>query len=490
MTPPARTTLSLIACGVVLAGALGAAGQIDARGEAGRFVALMMVAASAYVAALRLVWRGPAAGGGAFAACVLLAVVARAAIAGGAPLVSDDVYRYLWDGRVQQFGLSPYEAAPVDPALAGIHTEATRRIDPTSAVLPSLYPPLAQRFFLVVTAVDDSVAAMVAAVVVCDLLTLLVLWRWLVTSGRNRWWVLAYAWHPLVILEGAAGAHVDAVGTLLVATAAWALARRRSLAAAMAIAGAVAVKFLPLVLLPLLWRRVRLRHAAVAGAGVALLYLPFMQPTGVLPIGSLATYAAQWRFNGPLFRWIEAWVGVPGAVAAAVGAGLAAAVLARRRLPPDAPAAWAWPLGVTVALMPAVYPWYLVWMTPFLTSRAVAPLVVWTLVAPLTYLVWTSHLAGRGWFVPGWVELVEYGLVAGAAVWLWAGGRWRGASVGQHAAARHPAAGIVRRPAQAAGVSADAGPIDKGDPAGPPSYETDRHRSAPGSVYEQREVEC
>ena len=339
MTPPARTTLSLIACGVVLAGALGAAGQIDARGEAGRFVALMMVAASAYVAALRLVWRGPAAGGGAFAACVLLAVVARAAIAGGAPLVSDDVYRYLWDGRVQQFGLSPYEAAPVDPALAGIHTEATRRIDPTSAVLPSLYPPLAQRFFLAVTAVDDSVAAMVAAVVVCDLLTLLVLWRWLVTSGRNRWWVLAYAWHPLVILEGAAGGarrrrRHAARRDGRVGAGAPALPRggdgdRRGGGGEVLAAGAAAA--------PLAagcasgtprWR----------GAGVALLYLPFMQPTGVLPIGSLATYAAQWRFNGPLFRWIEAWVGVPGAVAAAVGAGLAAAVLARRRLPPDAPA--------------------------------------------------------------------------------------------------------------------------------------------------------
>lgn len=419
MKPPARAAPALLACGIVLAVALGTAGRMDARGEAGRFAALMMLAGAAYIASLCVVRRGPPAGTGTLVACVAVAVAARAALAAGAPLVSDDVYRYIWDGRVQQFGLSPYEAVPDDPALAALHTAETRRIDPTSAVLPSIYPPLAQRFFLAVTAVDDSVAAMVAAVVLCDLLTLLVLWRWLAGSGRNPWWVLAYGWHPLVILEGASGAHVDAVGTLLVVLGARALARRRSLAAALALAAAVAVKFLPLVLAPLLWRRVRLRHAAAAGVGLALLYLPFVGPDGTLPIGSLATYAAQWRFNGPLFRGLELWVGIPGAVAAAVGAGLAAAAAARRRLGPDDPAAWAWPLGITVAFLPAVYPWYLVWVTPFLTSRAVAPLTAWTVVAPLTYLVWTPHLAGEGWFVPGWVELVEYGLVTGVAAWVW-----------------------------------------------------------------------
>ena len=410
---------ALLGCGVVLAGALGAAGQIDARGEAGRFAALMMVAAAAYVASLRVVGRGPPAGTGSLAVCVAVALAARAALASGAPLVSDDVYRYLWDGRVQQFGLSPYETVPDDPALAGLHTAETRRIDPTSAVLPSIYPPLAQRFFLAVTVLDDSVGAMVAAVVLCDLLTLLVLWRWLVGAGRDPWWVLAYAWHPLVILESAAGAHVDALGTLLVVLGAWALARRRPLASALALAGAVAVKFLPLVLAPLLWRRVRLRHVAAAVAGLVLLYLPFVVSDGTLPIGSLATYAAQWRFNGPLFRWLEALVGIPGAVAAAIGAGLMAAVAARRRLGPEEPAAWAWPLGATVAFLPAVYPWYLVWVTPFLTSRAVAPLTAWTLLVPLSYLVWTPHLAGDGWFVPGWVELVEYGAAAGVAAWVW-----------------------------------------------------------------------
>ena len=120
------------------------------------------------------------------------------------------------------------------------------------------------------------------------------------------------------------------------------------------------------------------------------------------------------------------------------------------------------------AFLPAVYPWYLVWMTPFLTARPVAPLAAWTLVAPLTYLVWTSHLAGRGWFVPGWVELVEYGLVAGCAAWVWYGGRRRPAA-GARGAGRGGARRAVGAGSAPGSGGVGAGPIDKGAPAGRPS---------------------
>ena len=83
------------------------------------------------------------------------------ALFGAAPLVSDDAYRYVWDGRVQRFGLSPYETVPNDPALAYLHTDLTRRIDPTSAALPTIYPPAAELFFRSVTTLHESVTSMV-----------------------------------------------------------------------------------------------------------------------------------------------------------------------------------------------------------------------------------------------------------------------------------------------------------------------------------------
>ena len=77
-------------------------------------------------------------------------------------------------------------------------------------------------------------------------------------------------------------------------------------------------------------------------------------------------------------------------------------------------------------LLPAIYPWYLVWLIPFLGPRTLWPLAVWTLASMLTYTVWTPHLAGDGWILPVWVEPVEYGLVVGVAGWMWWDRRRRG----------------------------------------------------------------
>ncbi len=69
--------------------------------------------------------------------------------------------------------------------------------------------------------------------------------------------------------------------------------------------------------------------------------------------------------------------------------------------------------------MPAVYPWYLVWVVPFLTVRATWPLVAWSLAVLLTYAVWISETAGAGWVLPDWVLPVEFGCVAVGAVAAW-----------------------------------------------------------------------
>ncbi|MCY4598621.1 MAG: hypothetical protein OXF27_01700 [Acidobacteria bacterium] len=418
----------ILGCGAGQLLLLAGVSHLDARVATLPFLWLLGGASVAYVATLLLLVRRPHGSRRQLAACLLIAVAGRLLLLGAAPIASDDVYRYLWDGRVQRYASTPSAGAPADPALAGLHTADTRRIDPTSAVLPAIYPPAAQLFLRAVTAIHESVTAVAAAMIVCDLLIMLLLWRWLAAGGRSPWWVLAYAWHPLPAIEGAAAGHIDLLGTLLVVAAAAALHARRTLAASLTLAAAFSVKFLPLVLAPLLWRRVRLRDGLAAVAAVGLLYLPFIGGAVTVPIGSLPQYAAQWRFNGPLFAWIEAAVGAPVAFVLAVGAGLAAAAAARARLPATAPEAWAWPLAATLLLLPTVYPWYLVWMIPFLAAPRAWPLIVWTLAAPLTYIVWTVRASGAGWVLPGWVEPIEYGLLIAALAVAWAVRRRAGES--------------------------------------------------------------
>ena len=407
--------------GAILWAALTAVTFIDARAESATLLGLVVAASAAYVAALWAV-RGWTMSRRELTWCLLLALTWRLPLAAAAPVLSDDVYRYVWDGRVQRLGYNPFETAPADPALEALQTDVTRRIDPTSAALPTIYPPAAQLFFRAVTAVHESVGALLLATLLCDALIVWVLWQWLGASGGGAMVVLAYAWHPLVAIEGAGGGHVDLLGTLLVVGSAWLLTRRRTLGASIVFVVAVAVKFLPIVLAPLFWGRVRVRDMAVAGAVGVGLYLPFLGTIGGLPTGSLGTYTEKWRFNGPLFAWLEPSVGIVGSLCVAVGAGLLVAAAARRWLGPEAPSAWAWPVATTVLLLPAIYPWYLLWVTPFLSAPALAPLVAWTLASLLTYAVWGPALSGLGWVLPDWVMPVEYGLVAATAVltlWMW-----------------------------------------------------------------------
>tara|TARA_B100001123_G_scaffold412301_1_gene509420 strand:+ start:4335 stop:5534 length:1200 start_codon:yes stop_codon:yes gene_type:complete len=391
---------------------------MDARVEADLFVQLLMVNVGVYLVAVCLIGRWKNRGGASFAVCVLLAIAWRVVVITGAPVASDDVYRYIWDGRVQQQGLNPYEVTPDSSSYEHLHDELSQKIAPASAVLPTVYPPGAQLFFRAVTKLDESVFAMVAAVVLCDLLVALVLWRWLLSTGRNPNWVLLYLFHPLVTIEGAGGGHIDIIGTLFVVIAAHALHQRRTLISSVALALAFSTKFLSLVLVPLLWRRVLMRDALVACGLVVVLYLPFTDRLLNFPSGSLAVYAAQWRFNGPFFAWIEYLLGIVPAVTVAVGSGLIVAIVARRWSSSDSPEAWAWPMATTLLFMPTVYPWYLVWLTPFLISRYTWPLLCWSCGILLTYVVWSSEASGLGWILPTWVEPLEYGLLATVALFV------------------------------------------------------------------------
>jgi Na+(H+)/acetate symporter ActP len=116
-------------------------------------------------------------------------------------------------------------------------------------------------------------------------------------------WVLAFAWNPLLATETAGSGHVDIVGVLLLVVAFAALLRRWRTIATVAFALAVAVKFLPIVLLPLYWRGVRIRDAVLGAGTFALLYLPFIHD-GRIPMGSLGIYVQSFRFNDPVFTWL------------------------------------------------------------------------------------------------------------------------------------------------------------------------------------------
>lgn len=350
-------------------------------------------------------------------AVLVLALAIRAPLAVPPVNADNDMVRYLWDGRVQTLGYSPYAVLPSDPEMASTHTDETRRMP--SLRSPTPYPPAAQLFFRLVVSVHDSTRAMKLALEACDLLTILVLWRWLAMTGRPEWLVMTYAWNPLVILEIAHSGHLDALGALWILASAYWLTRGRTALASIAYVLAIATKLLPIVLLPLFWKRVRLRDALLGAVVLTMLYLAYTRD-GVLPFGAVPNVVAHIRFNGPTFKFLAA-IGTPRVAAlAAVALGMIIAAWSRWRLRQDDPAAWAWPMAIALAAAPVIYPWYLLYFTPFLLSCTTLPLVAWTITIIPTYVVW--ELAGHGarWVVPASVMAWEYGvvLVVAAIVYL------------------------------------------------------------------------
>jgi alpha-1,6-mannosyltransferase len=329
------------------------------------------------------------------------------------PGPDDDVHRYIWDGRLQRLGYNPYIVVPSDPAAKGMHTPETRNLN--NPDLPSPYPAGAQLFFRAVTAIQESTFAFKVAFVLCEFAIVFVLLDVLRCTGRAAYLVLAYAWNPLLAIEVAGSGHIDIVGALLLLVSAAALVRRWRATAAVGLGLATAVKFLPVVLLPLYWKRVRIRDAALAAAVVALLYVPFLNH-GRIPIGSLGTYVQNFRFNGPVFAAL-AQVAPPQLLAElAVLVGLVTATWLRRAAPEFSPDLMAWPMAACLLCAPVVFPWYLLWLLPFLTSASTLLMIIWTVSIIPTYVQWHLRALGRPWgALPGWVMLLEYGCVAIAA---------------------------------------------------------------------------
>jgi hypothetical protein len=380
------------------------------------FIASSVVAGVAYLLAIREFLSTPAFPRPVVVFGITMAVLWQLAFLRMPSGPDDDIRRYVWDGHLQRLGYNPYTVVPSDPASADLHTAETRNLNNPN--FPSPYPAGAQLFFRAITAIHESTFAMKVALVICGFAIIFILLDILRRDGRGSHLVLAYAWNPLLAIDVAGSGHIDIVGALLLLVSFDALERRSRAIAAITFGLAIAVKLLPVVLLPIYWKRVRIRDAVLAATVVALLYVPFLKQGGI-PIGSLIAFVQMFRFNDPLFAQLEGVVPQIAAGLPVVFGFLIAARLRKTRkitLPEPSPDVFAWPMAASLLCAPTIYPWYLLWLLPFLRSVSTLPIVIWTVSIIPTYVVWHLRSLGRPWSVPGWILLLEYAPVAAAGV--------------------------------------------------------------------------
>lgn len=326
----------------------------------------------------------------------------------GPPATSSDSARYAWDGIVQQAGISPYRYVPADPALRslrpdwlfqdrapggtcapGLYPASTSAPGTSNSAdspgsytlctainrpqVPTIYPALAEIYFLAVRLLPDASVSFIAfqlAGLILSLLTTAGLLAFLRRNSRPlhvaAWW----AWSPLVLLEAVNNAHVDVLGAVLATAAVLLLARGKVLSSGLAFGAAVAVKLVPVIMAPGMLFRRPWRFAATAALTFAVSYLPYVLISGGAVIGYLPGYLLEEGYgSGPSARFALVRMVVPDEWATALGAILllATAVYLWRTVDPQRP----WDkqvvmVGAVLLTVSPSYPWYALLLVPLI----------------------------------------------------------------------------------------------------------------------------
>jgi len=400
----------------------------DLRVHTFAMIALWLAAHAAYLAAW-LVTRGapprdpiptPVPTGHERRACLWvvlgIAALARILFLPTEPTLSEDVYRYLWDGRLVTRGVNPFAAAPSDPSLAAHRDPLLERLNHPD--VPTIYPPAAQLFFAAVAAVRADPRVFKAALLLAECVLVLALLALLRARGLPPERIILVAWNPLVIVESYGSGHHDLVLAALLCVSLALLERGRKLSGGLAWGLAAATKYTPLLLVPFFARRRYWGFLAVGLATGILLTVPFLGAGGAL-LSGLGTYLRHWEFNGPLYPVLATVTGsgLAARVILAVALVLGTAAVARHAR--SASGATLAVFACALAASPTVYPWYLVPMIALLPLHPSPSLLALSGLVALSYAPLPRYHALGEWTLPAWIPWIEYGgtaLVALAAV--------------------------------------------------------------------------
>lgn len=326
-----------------------------------------------------------------------LAVVMNGILWFTPPTLSDDMYRYVWDGRVQAQGISPYRYPPNSVALLDLRDDAVYPSINRKAVV-TVYPPAAEATYAFLWhLVPDSVRFFQAAMTLGSLVAAGLLVGLLKTVGQSTARVVIFLWSPLLIYETAHAAHIDGLVIPLLVGLWWARVREKDTLVGLLLGLATAMKLYPLLLFPALWRPThstgRWRMPLVFGGTLALCYLPYYLQIGSGVLGYLPSYFKE-RFNAGLAAiliffmergGLDAQTGI--ILINIVALGVIALLLILRPATDGATAVRRsiWLIGAFTLLSQNLFSWYMLWLLP-LAALFVEPSPRWG----LSFNSWTG----------------------------------------------------------------------------------------------------
>ena len=369
---------------------------------------------------------------------IIFAVIFRACLLSADPTVlSKDMYRYIWDGRVQQNGFNPYQHPPDAAELKELRDN---KVYPSinRKSYPTLYPAGAQIFFrLFHMIVGESVWGYKGLMTLFDVLTLFVLLALLRIYGFDDTRLIIYAWNPLVIFEIAYSGHLEGLTVFWMVLSLYLHAIHKQIPAIACLAIASAIKLYPALLLPtLLNRGERIKGILTFGVSFVLLYVPFLvagrKVLGFLPIYlqnpnesfNLGLKYLMMYLLPQLNYYLLSNIFLLGLMAAGLH------IFFKSKQKNQAIRYGYLIMGLLMVLMPAsLHAWYVIILIPFLCFFPAIAWLLFSCTVTLSYLKYVSPSAT----MPPSVLMLEYGtlitLLAGGYILRWVAAKDRESAV-------------------------------------------------------------
>ncbi|MCP4522049.1 MAG: hypothetical protein GY827_10225 [Cytophagales bacterium] len=339
------------------------------------------------------------------------------------PELSDDYFRFIWDGLLTTKEISPFELIPTQVGDLGVSTQKYLLEQMNSPNYFSVYPPVCQFVFALGAFISpNSVWGAMLVMKVCFLLfeigSIFLIKHLLTKLDLGTHKVVYYALNPLVIVEFCGNLHFEGSMVFFTLLAITLLVWEQFYQSAVLFGFAICTKFLPVLFLPFLFRRFgfvkSFLYGLVAGITSIALFYPFMDQEILLNIGdSLGLYFNTFEFNGSFYylsKWLryEVWEHSPKFF------GLITLVLYLLVLIKRDKNTWeSWFEGIALTLTlyfafaSTVHPWYIAGILPFFIFTKHRYLLVWTALLPLTYITYQTKAYEQNFYF----VCLEYGVV-------------------------------------------------------------------------------
>ena len=356
------------------------------------------------------------------------------------PIREIDFLRYLWDAGAVQAGLNPFAVGPAQAIRGEAGAEWSALVAQSGSVaygisygeLATIYPAVAQFVFWIGHLIDPwGITGLRSMFLGAELLGIWLLMLLLKELGRSPSWVAIYWWNPLIAKEVINSAHMDALLLPALAGAVLLAVKARPILAGVALAIAAGVKVWPLVLAPVLLWQGRWRVWMIAGVVLVLVTAILATPMilGRLDgYSGLAAYAGFWERNHALFgatRKVSEWILLDRAVwlyrydpnrvaryVVLISVGLTAIILGWRiRDRAQIPLAALIVASVLLLFSPTAFPWYYIWVLPFLCIIPVRGLMLLGVMLSFYYLRFDMEDWGNAHLFDTYIVWVEFGSV-------------------------------------------------------------------------------